>query len=78
GKEVLHAAQESMQALKRTLAATATVENNASDAAAAAQQLDEANPDVVLIGLAGKPMLEFIKAFRALRRGTALYATSVM
>src|SRR5690606_26637788 len=34
--------------------------------------------DAVVIGLAGKPTLEFVKAFRALQRGVTLYALSVM
>ena len=56
----------------------ATIENNASDAAAAAQKIAEANPEAVLLGLAGKPALEFIKAFRTLRPGVTLYALSVL
>ena len=32
----------------------------------------------MLIGLAGKPAMEFVKSFRALRRGTSLYGLSVL
>ena len=31
-----------------------------------------------MIGLAGKPALEFVKAFRPLRKGVTLYALSVL
>lgn len=78
GKEVFTATQRSMARLNLGDAAAVTVENNASDAQAAAARLDQANPEAVIIGLAGKPTLAFVKAFRALRRGTALYALSVM
>ena len=78
GKEVFDSARQSMSRLKLPEAAAVTVENNASDAGAAAAKLAEANPEAVVIGLAGKPTLEFVKAFRALRRGVTLYALSVM
>ena len=78
GKEVFNAARQSMDRLKLPAPTAVTVENNASDAGAAASALAQANPEAVVIGLAGKPTLEFVKAFRALRRGVALYALSVM
>lgn len=78
GKEVFTAAQRSMAKLKLAEGASVTVENNASDADAAAAKLAQAQPEAVLVGLAGKPTLAFVKAFRALRRGTTLYALSVM
>jgi branched-chain amino acid transport system substrate-binding protein len=78
GKEVLEGAQAAM--LKHRLAAppTVTVENDGSDAQQASQKLAEAQPEAVLVGLAGKPALEFIRATRAKRRGLSLYALSVM
>lgn len=78
GKEVFTAAQRSMAKLELAEGTSVTVENNASDADAAAARLAQAQPEAVLVGLAGKPTLGFVKAFRALRRGTALYALSVM
>lgn len=78
GKEVFAAAKRSMDRLQLPAAVTATVENNASDAGAAADQLAQGNPEALVIGLAGKPTVEFVKAFRALRRGVTLYALSVM
>ena len=78
GKEVFSAAKETMIRLKLPPAAAVTVESNASDAGAAAAKLAEGNLEAVVIGLAGKPTLEFVKAFRALKRGVTLYALSVM
>ena len=78
GKEVFTAAQRSMAKLQLAEGTSVTVENNASDAQAAAEKLAQAEPEAVLVGLAGKPTLAFVKAFRALRRGTTLYALSVM
>ena len=78
GKEVFNAAKQSMDRLKLPEAVTATVENNASDAGTAATKLAGGNLEAIVIGLAGKPTLEFVKAFRALKRGVTLYALSVM
>lgn len=78
GKEVFTAARQSMDQLKLPEAATATVESNASDAGAAATRLAQDKLDAVVIGLAGKPTLEFVKAFRVLQRGVTLYTLSVM
>lgn len=78
GKEVFAGAQMAMERAKLPNAVTATVENDASDAGAAARKLAESNPEAVLIGLAGKPALEFVKAFRPLRTGVSLYALSVL
>ena len=78
GKEVFTAASASMDQLKLPKALTATVENNASDAGAAAAKLADGKLEAVIIGLAGKPTLEFVKAFRGLQRGVTLYALSVM
>lgn len=78
GKEVFSAAEQSMGKLKLPAAVTVTVENNASDAGAAAAKLAGADLEAIVIGLAGKPTLEFVKAFRALKRGVTLYALSVM
>lgn len=78
GKEVFNATQRSMAKLGLPEGPSATVENNASDAAAAAAKIAQAQPEAVLIGLAGKPAMEFVKSFRALRRGTSLYGLSVL
>ena len=78
GKEIFTAAKQSMDRLKLPEALTVTVENNASDAGAAATKLASGNLEAIVIGLAGKPTLEFVKAFRAIKRGVTLYALSVM
>lgn len=78
GKEVFASAKQSMDRLKLPEAVTVTVENNASDAGSAAAKLAAGHLEAVVIGLAGKPTLEFVKAFRALKRGVTLYALSVM
>ncbi len=78
GKEVFTAASASMEQLKLPKALAVTVENNASDAGAAAAKLADGKLEAVVIGLAGKPTLEFVKAFRGLQRGVTLYALSVM
>lgn len=78
GKEVFEGARLAMEKHKLSGSIAVTVENNGSDAAAAAQKLVAANPEAVLVGLAGKPTLDFVKAIRAQRRGLPLYALSVM
>lgn len=78
GKEVYEGARLAMERHKLASAITATVENDASDAASAAARLADASPEAVLVGLAGKPTLDFVKAIRARRRGLSLYALSVM
>ncbi len=78
GKEVFEGARIAMERHKLPDAATVTVENNASDAATAAAKIAAAGPEAVLVGLAGKPTLDFVKAIRAQRRGLPLYALSVM
>ena len=78
GREVLASVQQAMAGLKLQDAATATVQDDASDAQASAQKLADADPEAVIVGLAGKPALQFVKAFRPLRRGVNVYALSVM
>ena len=78
GKEVYEGARLAMEKHKLTGGAVVTVENDGSDAGAGAAKLVAANPEAVLIGLAGKPTLDFIKAIRAQRRGLPLYALSIM
>lgn len=78
GKEVLNAAEAAMKKHHLQAAASASVQSDASDAAAAAKKIAAAGPEAVLIGLAGKPTVGFIKAFRAEKRGLPLYALSVM
>jgi branched-chain amino acid transport system substrate-binding protein len=78
GKEVYEGAHLAMERRKLPGGAVATVESSGVDAAAAASKLVDAQPEAVLVGLAGKPTLDFVKAIRAQRRGLPLYALSVM
>jgi branched-chain amino acid transport system substrate-binding protein len=78
GKEVLDGARRAMERHKLPAGLALTVENDASDAVAAATRLADSNPEAVLLGLAGKPTLDFVRAIRAKRRGLPLYALSVM
>jgi branched-chain amino acid transport system substrate-binding protein len=77
GKEVLAAAEAAMRRRSVTKVAAASVQNDASDAAAAATAIAAANPEAVLVGLAGKPTISFVKSIRATRKGLPLYALSV-
>ena len=78
GKEVFDAAQLSMVKHKLEATAIVTVENNSLDAALAASKVASSNPEAVLVGLAGKPTIDFVKAVRAQRKGLPLYALSIM
>ncbi len=77
GKEVLAAAEVAMAKYSLNKVATASIQNDASDAEAAAKTVVAGNPEAVLIGLAGKPTISFVKAVRPLRKGLPLYALSV-
>jgi len=78
GKEVYEGARLAMEKHQLTSSLAVTVESTGADAAPAAAQLVVAGPEAVLIGLAGKPTLDFVKAMRAQRRGLPLYALLIM
>ncbi|HEY0856624.1 MAG TPA: ABC transporter substrate-binding protein [Albitalea sp.] len=78
GQEVLQAAEAAMKRQGLDKVAAATVQNDASDAGAAAAAIAKADPEAVLLGLAGKPTVGFVKAMRGIKRGIPLYALSVM
>ncbi len=78
GKEVFTATQRAMARYKLEPVATVTVENDASDADTAAKKIAAAGPEAVLVGLAGKPTIAFVKAVRQERKGLQLYALSIM
>ena len=69
GKEVFTATQQAMAKHKLEAIMVATVENNSSDAAAAAKKIAQSEPEAVLVGLAGKPTIDFVKASRLERKG---------
>ncbi len=78
GKEVLAAAIAALEQRKLQPVATVSVENNASDAAAAATRLLAAQPDALVLGLAGKPTIDVIKSVNQSRKGLQMYALSVL
>lgn len=78
GKEVAEAVKLSADKHKVPTLNMASVESTGADAAEAATKLLAGAPEAVLVGLAGKPALEFIKAVRAQRKGVSIYALSVM
>ena len=78
GKEFMAAATEAMDKRKLKPVLAVTVESNASDAVAASDQVLNSNPEAVLLGLAGKPTIAVIKSINQRKRGTQLYALSVL
>ena len=78
GQEVQAGVEQAITQLKLAPATTATVQDDSSDARAAAQKLAQAEPEAVIVGLAGKPALAFVKGFRPLRRGVSVYGLSVL
>lgn len=78
GKEVFSATQQAIAHYKLEAIATVTVENDSSDAESAAKKIAAAAPEAVLVGLAGKPTIAFVKAVRLERKGLQLYALSIM
>ena len=78
GKEVFEGVRVAADKYKVPGIESATVENTGADAAAAATKLLAGNPDAILVGLAGKPTLDFVKAVRQQRKGVSLYALSIM
>lgn len=78
GKEVMEGAERAMRQHQLEAVQRATVENNGMDAEAAAASIVAARPQAVLIGLAGKPAVNFVRAMRRLGAGIPLYTLSVM
>jgi ABC-type branched-subunit amino acid transport system substrate-binding protein len=78
GQEVLDGARAAMQRYKLDSDLAISVKNDGADADTAAKRLLQADPQAVLVALAGQPAMQFIKAMRASRRGLSLYALSVM
>lgn len=78
GKEVLAAATTTLEQRGLKPVASVSVENNASDASAAVTKLLAAQPDALVLGLAGKPTIEVIKNVNLAHRGMQMYALSVL
>lgn len=78
GKEVLKAADTAMEERQVKPLLSVSVENDASDAAKAVDQLLAAQPEAVLLALAGKPTIEVIRNISQKRKGMQMYALSVL
>lgn len=78
GREVLAAATAALGKRSVQPLMTASVENSASDAAAASEKTLASNPEAILLALAGKPTVEVIKQVSQRKRGTQMYALSVL
>jgi branched-chain amino acid transport system substrate-binding protein len=78
GREVLAATVEAMKKFDMKPIMTASVENNASNAETSTSQLLAVDPEAIVLGLAGKPSVEIIKLVNQRRKGTQLYALSVL
>lgn len=78
GREVFAGAKLAMEHARLPDLVAVTVENDGSDATAAARKLVDSQPETVLLGLAGAPGIAIVKAIRKLRRGISLYGMSVL
>ena len=78
GKDVQSGVQAVMAQLKIAPVVTTTVKDDSSDAQAAAQKIADIECEAVIVGLAGKPALNFVNAYRPLRRGVSVYGLSVL
>lgn len=78
GKEVLKAANTAMETRQLKPLLAVSIENDASDAATATEKLLAAQPEAVLLALAGKPTIEAIRNIAQRRKGMQMYALSVL
>jgi ABC-type branched-subunit amino acid transport system substrate-binding protein len=78
GTEVFAGAQQAISEHKLPNALAISVESNGSDADSAAKKLIAGKPDALLVALAGKSTIQFIKSARAEQRALPLYALSIM
>jgi hypothetical protein len=69
GQEGLAAVQMAMQRRAMRPYVTATIANDAADAAQAVATLHETRPEAVIMITAGRPAIEFIKAYNRTRQG---------
>jgi branched-chain amino acid transport system substrate-binding protein len=78
GKEVEGGASRAMSRHGLAQAASVPVEGDSSNVDAAAAQLASSGAKAVVLGLAGKPALDMVKALRAKDKGLTLYGLSVL
>lgn len=78
GREVLASVEQSISGLGLKLVSRSTVEPSGADAAKAVRQALTAEPEALLIGVAGKSSLEVIRVAREASPGLSLYSLSVV
>lgn len=78
GKDGLASVEQALARRKLKLRAAAAIENDASDADKTARQLADSKPQVVVMITAGKPSVEFIKAYNKIATGMQYFTLSVM
>lgn len=78
GRDVLTALEAELATRQIKPVAVATVENDASDAAAAVAKVLGSDANAVVLATAGKPTVESIKGINQGRKGLPMYALSVM
>ncbi len=78
GREVHAGAKDAIEKNQLTETTAIAVDGSAAGIDSAVAQLLRAGVKAVIIGLAGKPLTDFVKAIRAKQRGLPLYALSVL
>lgn len=78
GKDGLASVEQALAKRQRKVHAIVTIENDASDTATAAQTLADSKPQAIVMITAGKPSVEFIKAYNKLALGMQYFTLSVM
>jgi ABC-type branched-subunit amino acid transport system substrate-binding protein len=78
GREILNSVERSLAESGLGLSAQGSIESSGVNAATVTANALAAQPEALLIGLAGKSSLEVIRAARALKPGLSLYAISVV
>ncbi|WP_332747760.1 ABC transporter substrate-binding protein [Hydrogenophaga sp.] len=78
GKEIYEGVRLAMERRKMTAPRTVTVETDSSNVAEAAASIAAHPPEALLVGIAGKPAVDFIRAFRRQRKAVALYSLSIL
>jgi branched-chain amino acid transport system substrate-binding protein len=78
GSDVLSAARQSLAKHQLKDTDIVSVENNSANASAAATQIAGSQAEAVIIGLAGKPAVDFVKALRQQRKAMPVFALSVV
>ena len=78
GREGLADVETALAKRKLKVQAAASIENDASDVVASAKKLASVEPHAVIMITAGKPSVEFIKAYNNIAIGMQFFTLSVM